>query len=967
MARSKRKRPLNVVLKTALAAIESHPLIKIPATLISAIADLPDNEQDKIADALQQNMDQSELATLNAADAAATSKRIEAFLRDHFQKITGTLLAPADSIIYLTYPPNEYFTGRKKQLSQLAKNLKLDSPTVITQTISGLGGVGKTQIALQYAYEFRNRYDSIIWLRADTEQTLTADLDQITQRLNLPPAKLEQNRANLIRWLTDHRKWLLVFDNADDPRRITSYLPPQGTGHILITSRATNFQDIPNARTIPIDKMTQPEAQAFLLRRTNLKRTNANKAAAGKLAADLDYLPLALEQAAAYVFALKITFEEYLDQYESIGTKIFEDKRARPRTGYDKSIHNTWSMNFAQVEKESPASADLLNLSAFLHPDSIPFFLIIESTEHLGPKIAAAFEQNPKNPKLTLAELIEPLTRFSLITRHKDKDAFSIHRLLQQVIRDTLNEKDAACFLIRDLDALYNAYPRADEVANWPLCARLTPHTLSVFDSLDEFTFDQDYLAEFLNSVAYYLDDQAQFAEAEPLYKRALKIDEAFLGKDHPDVARDLNNLASLYQATNRLKEAEPLMKRAVKIDEASFGKDHPNVATDLNNLAQLYKATNRLKEAEPLYQRALKIDEASFGSDHPKVAIRLNNLAQLYQATNRLKEAEPLMKRALKIGEASLGKDHPKVALRLNNLAQLYKATNRLKEAEPLMKRALAIDEASFGSDHPKVATDLNNLAQLYQATNRLDDAEPLMLRTLKIDEASFGNDHPDVARDLNNLAGLYQDTNRLKEAEPLMKRALAIDEASFGPDHPEVARDLNNLSAFYKATNRLAEAEPLAKRALKIDEASLGKDHPDVARDLNNLAQLYKATNRLKDAEPMYKRALEIWQKSLGKDHPQVAAALNNLAQLYKDTNRLKEAEPLCQRVVKIFEKSLGENHPNVATALNNLAQLYTATNRLKEAEPLMKRALKIFETSLGPQHPNTKTVRRNLDNLK
>ncbi len=147
-------------------------------------------------------------------------------------------------------------------------------------------------------------------------------------------------------------------------------------------------------------------------------------------------------------------------------------------------------------------------------------------------------------------------------------------------------------------------------------------------------------------------------------------------------------------------------MRRALAIDEASLGKDHPNVATDLNNLARLLQATNRLGEAEPLMRRALAIDEASLGKDHPNVAIRLNNLAPLLQATNRLGEAEPLMRRALAIDEASLGKDHPNVATDLNNLAALLQATNRLGEAEPLMRRALAIDEASLGKDHPNVAT---------------------------------------------------------------------------------------------------------------------------------------------------------------------------------------------------------------------------------------------------------------------
>ncbi len=215
--------------------------------------------------------------------------------------------------------------------------------------------------------------------------------------------------------------------------------------------------------------------------------------------------------------------------------------------------------------------------------------------------------------------------------------------------------------------------------------------------------------------LVYY--ENAKYKEAEHLMQRALEIDEASLGKDHPDVARDLNNLAALYQDTNRLKEAEPLMQRALKIDEAFFGKDHPNVAIRLNNLALLYKATNRLKEAEPLMQRALEIWETSLGKDHPIVATALNNLAQLYQDTNHLKEAEPLMQRALKIDEASFGKDHPKVAIRLNNLAQLYQDTNRLKEAEPLMERHLVIFlqfTRRTGHPHPHLDAAIKNYEAL-------------------------------------------------------------------------------------------------------------------------------------------------------------------------------------------------------------------------------------------------------------
>jgi hypothetical protein len=374
----------------------------------------------------------------------------------------------------------------------------------------------------------------------------------------------------------------------------------------------------------------------------------------------------------------------------------------------------------------------------------------------------------------------------------------------------------------------------------------------------------------------------AQYEAAEVLFRRALAIDEASHGIDHPDVARDLNNLAQLLQATNRMAEAEPLMRRGLAIEERSSGKDHPNVAIQLNNLAQLLQATNRMAEAEPLMRRGLAIEERSNGKDHPNVAIQLNNLAQLLQATNRLAEAEPLMRRVLEFFESTYGNDHPDVAIALNNLVLLLKATNRMAEAEPLMRRALAIGEAIYGHDHPVVAVKLNNLANLLRYTNRLAEAEPLMRRALAIGEASYGHDHPDVAMKLSNLAQLLQETNRMAEAEPLMRRGLAIEERSSGKDHPNVAIQLNNLANLLQYTNRMAEAEPLMRRALAIGEASYGHDHPDVATDLNNLACLLRHTNRLAEAEPLSGRAVRILLDSLGMDHPTTQTAKGNYLEI-------------------------------------------------------------------------------------
>jgi tetratricopeptide (TPR) repeat protein len=315
------------------------------------------------------------------------------------------------------------------------------------------------------------------------------------------------------------------------------------------------------------------------------------------------------------------------------------------------------------------------------------------------------------------------------------------------------------------------------------------------------------------------LKELARFGEAEFHYRAAVD-----LAANSSEQATSLNNLAELLCFTNRLAEAEPLYRRALAIDEQSYEAEHPKVAIRLNNLAELLRTTNRLAEAEPLYRRALAIDEHSFGAEHPNVATGLLNLAGLLQDTSRLAEAETLSRRALAIFERSYGAEHPNVATNLNNLASLLETTNRLAEAEPLFRRALAIFERSYGAEHPNVATNLNNLAGLLLATNRLAEAEPLYRQALAIAERSYGPEHPDVARDLNNLALLLQATNRLAESEPLIARAVRIFlrfQRSTGYEHPYTQA----VTGYYRdllTKQKLAEPEIAAR----IKGASEGTD---------------------------------------------------------------------------------------------------------------------------------------------
>jgi CHAT domain-containing protein/tetratricopeptide (TPR) repeat protein len=285
----------------------------------------------------------------------------------------------------------------------------------------------------------------------------------------------------------------------------------------------------------------------------------------------------------------------------------------------------------------------------------------------------------------------------------------------------------------------------------------------------------------------------------------------AQFGINHPNYATSLNALAVLYKNQARYADAEPLNKRALAIYEKASGPNHPSVAVALNNLALLHETQGRYADAEPLFKRALAIHEKEGGP-----ATVLGNLAMLYEEQGRYADAEPLEKRALAIREKALGPNHPYVAVDLNNLATLYQRQGRNADAESLEKRALAISEKSRGPSSPDVATQLDNLAYIYRAQSRYGDAEPLHRRSLAIREKALGPDHPDVATSLNHLALLYDAQGRYADAEPLYKRALAIDEKAFGPDHPDVAGSLESLASLYDAQGRYADALPLAQRVI-------------------------------------------------------------------------------------------------------------------------------------------------------
>jgi tetratricopeptide (TPR) repeat protein len=390
----------------------------------------------------------------------------------------------------------------------------------------------------------------------------------------------------------------------------------------------------------------------------------------------LGYLPLAVEQAGAFISENGSRFSDYVAAYRKQRLELLN--KSKPIAGdYKESVATTWLMNFSQVEAANPASADLLRFTAFLDPDSIPLTLIIEGRAELGPLLSAALAGADQD-RLVLDTLLQPLMSYSLIRRDPGSESYSVHRMVQEAVKGRMDEAEHRAWAERAVLAIDEAFPDPEYI-NWPLGELLLPHAAAAARLIQECNVESIRSARLLNQVGLYYNRRGRYAESEPLYKRAVGIYEKALGPDHGHFAVSLNNLAELYRIQGRYDEAEPLYKRALGIWEKALGPDHRDVAASLNNLAELHRAQGRYGEAEPLHRRALGIREKALGTDHPDVAQSLNNLALVHVDQGRYDEAEPLYDRALRLWQNALGPDHPDVARSLNNLAALYRVPGQV------------------------------------------------------------------------------------------------------------------------------------------------------------------------------------------------------------------------------------------------------------------------------------------------
>lgn len=725
------------------------------------------------------------------------------------------------------------FVGRDQLLDKLHTQLQTDDRIAIT-AITGMGGIGKTELALQYAISKLscNQYSAgVCWLEARDREVAIQIITFARVHLGIIPHEdFEINQQVAYCWqYWPEGEVLIIIDGVTSYREIASYLPPLNPRFkLLITTRLDLGSTV---NKVTVEELSEESAIDLLESLIDKKRIQIELNEAKMICKWVGYLPLALELLGRFLsrkpdWKIDRLLKALKDKSLDTRALINPEEGMTGQLGVFAALELSWQ----ELKEPEQGLACTLGIFAFA-PISWP--LVERCLVNIAP------------------DDLEEIRDYGLIAhsllKRVGEGIYQLHQIVQEFFRIKLKQhvninqsiklkfcqvmvevaKDIKKTLtIEENNLIISAIPHLKEVANYHISVLINNDLVFLFEGIGNF-----------------YRSSGNYNVAESWYKDCLDKIQRVVGKEHLAVAKSLDNLATIYRIQGKYKEAEPLLKRALKQRKKLLGEEHLDVAVSLASLAILYRLQGKYREAEPLYEKVLEKKEKLLGRKHPNIAMSLNNLATIYSSRGRYKDAEALYKESLEKSRKLLGEEHPDVINTLSNLGSLYREQGRYKEAEPLLRDALKKRQSLFGEEHAFVITSLSNLGNLCREQGKYKEAEKLLADALKKRQFLFGEEHPLVARSMNYLAMLYSDQDRLEEAEILCLKALEQRERVLGKKHPSVARNQWSLGDIYRKQDKYLEAKALYELALATIKDKLGFNHPHtqgIQEALNSLPNL-------------------------------------------------------------------------------------------------------------------------------
>jgi tetratricopeptide (TPR) repeat protein len=818
------------------------------------------------------------------------------------------------------YERNQFFTGRDIFLKNLCDKFHTKNSASRYYgrvALFGMGGIGKTQTALEFSYLSCTSYNRIYWISAVTQEALLDGYKRIAERAKIPlvadsnPISIAEQ---VLSWLKNTENWLLIVDNLDDidvlstrnlgePNIVSMLLPESGPGrHTLITTRNPNADHIP-AQSLEVLLFDESDSVALLTSLSGLPISPEpeENGSAHQIAKELGNLPLAISQAAAYIKQISGNFDKYLKFYADSRKRVnaWVPKGPRP---YLHSVATTWLMSITEIRNKNPTAARLFRLLAFLNPDGI----LIEFVKS-GSK---GMDENLKRVVSDELEFLEALSSFetlSLIKWDRQNNSILVHRLVQAVVKDEMPEEDLQSFRTMTNTVCARAAPGGfdDDRARWRIYVGQVVGLLS-----DSELLKSETSARVLLRVGSFLRDDGKITDSLKLLTRSSEIYDELFGGEHEFTLNARLNLASAYWAQGKMVDAVEMEEEVLEKSRRILGEEHPDTLTTMNNLAQTYKDQGKIAEAARLQEEVLEKRRRILGEEHPHTLTYMNNLAQTYQDQGKIAEAARLQEEVLEKRRRILGEEHPHTLDTVNNLAQTYKSQGKIAEAARVQEEVLEKRRRILGEEHPHTLNTVNDLALSYLDLGKIAEAARLQEEVLEKRRGILGEEHPHTLTYMNNLALSYRDQGKLAESVRLQEEVLEKRTRILGEEHPGTLTTMDSLASTYWNQGKIAEAAKMEEEVLQKRRRILGEEHPRTLHTMNNLAISYFDQGKIAEAACLHEEVLEKRRKILGEEHPDTLDTMHNLASTYWKQGKTAEAKILTEEIQSSVRRGNGSH---------------------------------------------------------
>lgn len=759
---------------------------------------------------------------------------------------------PAEKFL-VPYDENPHFVGREQLLNDLRRKLLEVVPQKHNHRIAlyGLGGVGKTQTALAYVYAHKSDYDAIYWITGVNQASLLSGYQDIAKRAGLmkwttaiSPSEIAKN---VLSWLRAQENWLLVIDNVDDVSSVDGYLPDRAVGkHTLITTRNTNYYEIP-AEGLEIGVLDPNDAERLLLIRSKYSsKADPEKiqAEAAEIVNKLGYLALAIEQAAAYIRETSKDIFKFLPSYQS-DRKKHHARIPRGNWQYSKAVATTWYLSFQQVEQNNGGASELLRLISFLNPDGI----LLEFLEVGKDGLPVGLREIVEDMDL-LYEALSELERFSLIRREDENGEvrITIHRLVQYVIKDEMDEEQYSAMGQAAIDLCDRAFPEHWEGEMRLLCRRYQEQVVVTLSEV-KGTKSSDLLRVLIR-VAAFLHDDGKYTQAVELRQQIIDLSTMLNGLEHPDTLRAMGQLAETYRSHRRWGDALVLHEKVAEIAKKIWGEESLSTWAAMGDLAATYRSVGRRSEAVQLQEKVLEVRLKALGENHPETIRAMGNLGATYRNQKRLEDAVKLQEHVLETRAKKLGDSHPDTLSAMTNIAVTYRYQGERDRAARLEEKVVEVRTATLGLEHPFTLDAMANLAATYSAQKRWDDARQLQEKVREAREKVLGEEHPDTLWAMAYLAATYSALNRRDDALQLQEKVRDAREKVLGEEHPDTMWAMAYLAETYRNKGRLEEAIVLQEKVLEMKRRQFGNRHKETLTAMRKLRDTFSQQKRWGDA---------------------------------------------------------------------------------------------------------------------